>query len=130
RLAPANAEKLFALVEQEGVLNTTGVLTGQTPSNVPAVARRALPRPDDLDPYAQPNYPRPQYEPPQYLQPRYGQPHDPRYGSAQGYGPYYAQPQYRQPSMQQQDGRYQTYRYRDPYAEPYQPRYRSLFPFE
>ena len=28
RLLPANAEKLFALVEKEGVLNTTVVLTG------------------------------------------------------------------------------------------------------
>ena len=57
RLAPANAQKLFALVEQEGVLNTTVVLTGTTPSGAPAVARRRLPRPDEVaDPYAQPQY--------------------------------------------------------------------------
>ena len=43
--APANAEKLFALVEQEGVLNTTVVLTGTAPSRAPAVAKR--PRADD-----------------------------------------------------------------------------------
>ena len=41
RLLPANAEKLFALVEQEGVLNTTVVLTGVAPSGAPAVARGA-----------------------------------------------------------------------------------------
>src|SRR5258707_3578380 len=50
RLAPANAEKLFALVEQEGVLNTTVVLTGTAPSGAPLVARRnVLPRPGDAD---------------------------------------------------------------------------------
>src|ERR1700742_3947242 len=51
RLTPANAEKLYALVEQNGVLNTTVTLTGQTPrGGGPAVANRRLPRPDDLDP--------------------------------------------------------------------------------
>src|SRR5437879_12523302 len=49
RLAPANAEKLFALVEQEGVLNTTVTLTGIAPSGAPAIARRRLPRADALD---------------------------------------------------------------------------------
>src|SRR5438270_8366504 len=49
RLAPANAEKLFALVEQEGVLNTTVVLTGVAPSGGPAVAKRRLPQSDDLE---------------------------------------------------------------------------------
>src|SRR3954470_6303493 len=50
RLLPANAEKLYALVEKEGVLNTTVVLTGVTPSSAPAVARRGvLPRPSDAD---------------------------------------------------------------------------------
>jgi hypothetical protein len=40
RLSPANAEKLFALVEQEGITNTTVELTGTIPSAAPAVARR------------------------------------------------------------------------------------------
>ena len=90
RLLPANAEKLFALVEQEGVLNTTVVLTGVAPSGAPAVARRRV-QPDEFEP--------------QYAQPQYGQP---QYGSRNmcsrsmiAYGrpvygnPYYAQPQYR-----------------------------------
>src|SRR5437016_1057093 len=49
RLSPANAEKLYALVEQEGVLNTTVTLTGVASSGAPAVAKRRLPRTDDLD---------------------------------------------------------------------------------
>ena len=44
RLLPVNAEKLYALVEKEGVLNTTVILTGATPSRAPAVARRKQPR--------------------------------------------------------------------------------------
>src|SRR5882757_3191135 len=67
RLLPANAEKLFALVEQEGVLNTTVVLTGVAPSGAPAVARRALPRPNELEQvYGQPQYGQPQYGQSQY----------------------------------------------------------------
>jgi len=128
RLLPANAEKLFALVEQEGVLNTTVVLTGVAPSGAPAVARRALPRPDDL----QQDYAQPQYAP----QPQYGQ----RYGSVRrSDDPYYAQQQqqqqYEQPQPRygqqyQQPYATQGYRYRDPYTEPYAPRPRGLFPFE
>jgi len=109
RLAPANAEKLFALVEQEGVLNTTVVLTGIAPSGAPAVARRRLPRPDDLEQDdVQPQQPQ--------FGPRYGQPVN---------NPYYPQPQYRQPYA------VQGYRYRDPYGEPVYvpPRPRTLFPF-
>jgi L,D-transpeptidase-like protein len=41
RLLPANAGKLFALVEKEGVLNTTVVLTGVTPSSAAAAVRPA-----------------------------------------------------------------------------------------
>lgn len=116
RLAPANAEKLFALVEQEGVLNTTVVLTGVAPSGAPAVARRRLPRPDELEE---------EYVP---QQPHFG----PRYGSNQpAYGPYYAQPQSRQPFGQPYVIERPGYVYRDPYAEPYaRPRYRGMFPFE
>src|SRR3954469_13369569 len=101
RLLPANAEKLFALVEKEGVLNTTVVLTGVTPSSAPAVARRSvLPRADELDQDYGP--------PPQYSQPQY-QNGQPQYQYAQ---PQYQQPQYQQPQYQQpQDGQ----RYGNPY---------------
>ena len=79
RLTPANAEKLFALVEEDGVLNTTVILTGTAPSRAPAVAK--LRAPDELDEGSV-----------QPQQPSYG----PRYGSNQpAFGnPYYAQPQY------------------------------------
>jgi hypothetical protein len=138
RLTPANAGKLFALVQEDGVLNTTVTLTGQTPSSAPAVAKRRLPRSEELDdgyvqpqpgaryganqygnPYyaqqQQPYYGQPQYAQPQYAQPQYAQP---QYGQ-----PQYAQPQYGQPYSQQQP----RYYYRDPYADPYQ-RPRTTFP--
>ncbi len=100
RLSPANAETLYALVEQEGVLNTTVVLTGTIPSGAPAVARRrALPRPDGLD-YAEPQYRQRTLAPLGYT---YEQPYDP-YGAPRGYV------------------------YRDPYGAPvYQPRRGSIF---
>ena len=134
RLTPANAEKLYALVQKDGVLNTTVTLTGETPrGGGPAVAKRTLPRPgESVDQgYAQPQ--QPQYAPrygssqpsygnpyyaqqPVYAQPQYGQPY---YAQEPGY----AQPQYGQPVAPRAD-------YRDPYADRYQPRPRgSLFPF-
>jgi hypothetical protein len=133
RLLPANAKTLFELVEQEGVLNTTVVLTGVAPSGAPAVARRRVPRSDDLDEeyiqqqapqvgprYGsnQPAYGNPYYAQPQYVQPQYAQPQ-------------YAQPQY-QPFGQPQTLPRPGYVYRDPYSgQVYQqPRPRSLFPFE
>src|ERR1041385_716095 len=133
RLTPANAEKLFALVEEDGVLNTTVTLTGHTPSRAPAVAKRRAPD-DELEqqyvqPQQQPTYgPRygsnqPAYGNPYYAQPQYGQPY---YAQPQYAQPQYAQPQYGQPYYAQQPRTI----YRDPYAEPYQPRPRSLFPFE
>src|SRR5689334_22105736 len=85
RLTKANAEKLYALVEEDGVLNTTVILTGTTPSRAPAVAKRQLPRPDELDEEYVARQPQPQYGP------RYGA-NQPAYGN-----PYYAQPQYAQP---------------------------------
>ncbi len=114
RLLPANAEKLFALVEREGVLNTTVVLTGVAPSGAPAVARRRLPRPDELEEND--------------VQPQYGQ----RYGASQPvYGnPYYPQPQYRQPYGQPYVVQQPGYVYRDSYGEPYVRRRGSLFPME
>jgi hypothetical protein len=147
RLLPANAEKLFALVEKEGVLKTTVVLTGVTPSSAPAVARRnVLPRPGDADQdyvqpqqqygqqqYAQPQYQQPQYQQPQYAQPQYGRPWgNPNYYAQQQPQQYvqpqpqyqYAQPRYAEPAPAQ------GYRYRDPYGDiPPPPRPRTLFPF-
>ena len=132
RLTPANAEKLFALVQEDGVLNTTVVLTGQTPSRAPAVAKRRAPD-DELDQgyvqQQQPTYgPRygsnqPAYGNPYYAQPQYGQPY---YAQPQYARPQYAQPQYGQPYYAQPPRTI----YRDPYAEPYPPRPRTLFPFE
>jgi hypothetical protein len=124
RLLPANAEKLFALVEQEGVLNTTVVLTGVAPSGAPAVARRRV-QPDAEAQYAQPPYGQPQYAQPQYGEP-YGRP---VYGNVYSGNPYYAQPQYDQygrPYVVQRPG----YVYRDPYGDPYVPRRGSIFPFQ
>jgi len=105
RLTPANAEKLFALVKEDGVLNTTVILTGIAPSRAPAVAKRQFPRPDELDKdYVQPQQPthgprygsnQPAYGNPYYAQPQHGQPY---YGRPQyGQPTYYAQPQYVQP---------------------------------
>ena len=125
RLLPANAEKLFALVEQEGVLNTTVVLTGVAPSGAPAVARRRV-QPDELEP----QYAQPQYGQPQYGQPRYAQPQYDAYGRPVYRNPYYAQPQYRdqygRPYVVQQPG----YVYRDPNGDPYVQRRGSMFPFQ
>ena len=91
RLLPANAEKLFALVEQEGVLNTTVVLTGVAPSGAPAVARRRA-----AGRVRQPQYAQPQYGAAAVSASRYGsaisRPTAGQYGN-----PYYAQPQYAQP---------------------------------
>ena len=145
RLLPANAEKLYALVEKEGVLNTTVILTGVTPPSTPAVARRKLPQQDGLEelagqpqygqqpaqqaaqpqyygqqPYRQQYYGQPQY----YGQQSYGQLPRPSYGNPY-YGQQYAQPQYVQPQYAQP-----RYYGRDPYGEPYQPRPRTLFPFD
>ena len=98
RLSPANAETLFKLVEQEGVLNTTVVLAGTIPSAAPAVARRrVLPRSDELE-YAQPQYAQRQAQryyqaPPGYY---YAQPY-PYYAPPRGtiYADPYGQPLYR-----------------------------------
>ena len=117
RLLPANAEKLFALVQQEGVLNTTVVLSGVAPSGAPAVARRA-PRSDAEEAYAQPQYGQQQ---------QYGQLPRPAYGQQPVYGnPYYGQQQQAQP--QYADPRATIYR--DSYGQTYQVRPRSVFPFD
>src|SRR4029077_12923085 len=96
RLSPANAEKLYALVEEHGVLNTTVTLTGVAPSGAPAVAKRRLPRSDELDE--------------EYVQQQ--QQFGPRYGSNQ---PAYGNPYYSQTYTQPQ---YQYQQYGQPYALP------------
>jgi L,D-transpeptidase catalytic domain len=107
RLHPDNAKQLFALVKQQGVLNTAVVIAGEEPRvSAPAVARpnpnapqpkaapapsqprtaRSLPQYDDADVYD------PRTVPPGYRQPAYRQP-----GYPQGYPPpppgYYYAPQ-------------------------------------
>jgi L,D-transpeptidase catalytic domain len=152
RLLPANAKTLFELVEQEGVLNTTVVLTGVAPSRAPAVARRRAPsefdEPQDIPQYGQPQYGQPQFGPrygsnqpaygnPAYAQPQYGQYAQPQYAQPQYAQPQYAQPQYAQPQYAQPQYRQPAplprpgYVYRDPYGEPVYVRPRgSLFPFQ
>ena len=129
RLTPANAEKLFALVEEEGVLNTTVILTGtrraRAPARGDAAARRMRvmcsrnssqqygPRYGSNQPaYGNPYYAQPHYAQPQYAQPQYAQPYaQPQYAQPQYGQPTYAQPQYVQP---------QRPVYVDPYGRPYQ----------
>jgi hypothetical protein len=98
RLSPANAAVLFALVKQEGMANTSVVVTGQTPGgNGLEVARRnpdqeELYSPTPITPRAYGQQPAPGYAPPDYGQQQYGQ----RYGQ-QGYGQQgYAQQNYNQ----------------------------------
>jgi hypothetical protein len=64
RLAPANAAALFALVKQEGLGNTKVVLSGETPSRAPAVAkRRPAPRLEPTETYAREyRVPQPYYD--------------------------------------------------------------------
>jgi hypothetical protein len=136
RLTPANAEKLFALVQEDGVLNTTVILTGQTPGRAPAVAKRRSP--DELDEgYVQQQQPAyaPRYgsNQPAYAQPQYGQ--QPYYAQPQYGQPSYVQPQYAQPTYGQQQYAQPQYGqpprpvYRDQYGNTYQARPSTLFPY-
>jgi hypothetical protein len=123
RLAPENAAVLFALVEKEGMSNTTVIVSGATPrGGGPAMVRREIPAPAEAaagDPtpitpdyaarpayYGQPQYGQPAYGQPQYAQPAYNQPQyaQPAYGQ-RAYAqpafppqpqPYYGAPVYRQ----------------------------------
>jgi hypothetical protein len=62
RLSTANAARLYALVQQQGLSNTKVVIIGGTPSGAPAVARRRAPvETDDSAPMAY--APQPQYAP-------------------------------------------------------------------
>src|SRR4051812_2293906 len=120
RLTKANAEKLYALVQEDGVLNTTVILTGMTPSGAPGGAKRRLPRPDELDESTMQQQ--------QQQQQQYG----PRYGSNQpAYGnQYYAQqPQYAQPYLQQPQYGQQLYA-QPQYAQPPRYYYRDPYPYQ
>jgi lipoprotein-anchoring transpeptidase ErfK/SrfK len=72
RLNPANAAKLFALVQQQGVTNATVVIAGATPGPGGASPRRTAPTESDelpgaMQPFyrqAPSPYSRPSYEPP------------------------------------------------------------------
>src|ERR1700744_896028 len=67
RISRANATTLYALVQKQGVLNTTVTLTGSS--------QNSLVRPPKHPPqYAQPQYNQPQYNQPQSNQPQYAQP--------------------------------------------------------
>jgi hypothetical protein len=131
RLTKANAEKLYELVQEDGVLNTTVILTGATPTSAPAVAKRRLPRPDESDEAnVQQQQQRPTYGP-RYgsNQPTYGNQYyaqQPQYGQ-----PYYAQPQYGQPYYGQQPQYAQPPQtiYRDQYGNAYQARPGTQSPY-
>jgi L,D-transpeptidase catalytic domain len=84
RLSTANAAKLYALVEQQGLPNTKVVITGA--SGAPAVARRRAPVETGYDApmaYA----PQPRYAPPgaTYQQPPPGYPQYPQYPPMRGF---------------------------------------------
>jgi hypothetical protein len=99
RLSRANATTLYALVQKEGVLNTTVTLTGSSqialarnPRGRTDVARRD-PNAPQYDAAGEPVVLTPQAPPPpqQYNQPQYNQPQ-------------YGQPQYAQPMRRADDG--------------------------
>ena len=86
RLSTANAAKLYALVEEQGLPNTKVVITGATPAGAPAVARRRAPVETGYDApmaYA----PQPRYAPPgaTYQQPPPGYPQYPQYPPVRGF---------------------------------------------
>jgi len=86
RLSTANAAKLYALVEEQGLPNTKVVITGATPSGAPAVARRRAPVETGYDApmaYA----PQPRYAPggATYQQPPPGYPQYPQYPPMRGF---------------------------------------------
>jgi hypothetical protein len=122
RLAPENAAKLFALVQETGVLKTTVVLTGIAPAgNLPAVARRN----QSVDPYDDGGF---------AAQQQYGAQYGSQYGSRdeRRYGSIYSEPLPIQPGYQSGS----VYSSRRPvYSEPVPPppQYReprgSMFPF-
>jgi hypothetical protein len=111
RLNPENAAKLYALVEKEGVLNTTVVLTGSAEA---AIARRGKPHAPAAEETAvtsaRPSYGSsysPQTYGSGYAQQSYGQPYGEQYGPySYRARPYsnderYPQPVYREPAYPQ-----------------------------
>jgi hypothetical protein len=133
RLTKANAEKLYELVQEDGVLNTTVILTGATPTSAPAVAKRRLPRPDESDEANAQQQQQQHYGPrygsnqpasgnPYYAQPQYGQPYyaQPQYGQQQYGQSYFGQPQYAQPPRTI---------YRDQYGNTYEARPGTQVPY-
>ena len=111
RLSRANATTLYALVQEQGVLNTTVTLTGSSTVAIArkrgntAVARAEPAQPDQL--YQQ-QYQQPQYQQPQYQQQQYQQ-QQPQYSDAGQPVQLTPQPQFfparRQPQPQPQQQR-------------------------
>jgi hypothetical protein len=83
RLQPKNAAKLFALVQAEGVLNTTVVLTGQIPRSAPLVASPRIERQAPAQVYS--NEPRFEREPYVYGREGYAYERRPLYAPRQDY---------------------------------------------
>jgi len=83
RLHPENAAKLFALVQAEGVLNTTVVLTGQIPRSAPLVASPRIERQAPAQVYN--NEPRFEREPYGYGRDGYAYERRPLYAPRQDY---------------------------------------------
>lgn len=83
RLQPENAAKLFALVQAEGVLNTTVVLTGQIPRSAPLVASPRIERQAPAQAYN--NEPRFEREPYGYSRDGYVYERRPLYAPRQDY---------------------------------------------
>ncbi|HVT56441.1 MAG TPA: L,D-transpeptidase [Xanthobacteraceae bacterium] len=115
RLSVAHAEKLFHMVQQEGVLKTKVVLTGSEQIALKHNRTRVAEQEENAEPQQSQNrrlrerdsysYGRPQYDP-RYREPQYAD----RYGRPQGYGyDYYGdryyrpQPRYIQPQYPDQD---------------------------
>jgi hypothetical protein len=83
RLQPENAAKLYALVQAEGVLNTTVVLTGQIPRSAPLVASPRIERQAPAQVYN--NEPRFEREPYAYGRDGYAYERRPVYAPRQDY---------------------------------------------
>ena len=101
RISRANASTLYALVQKQGVLNTTVTLTGSSQIALARLSRsrtdvaRRDPTAPQQDAAGEPVVLTPQ-QPPQYAQPQYNQP---QYNQ-----PQYNQPQYAQPMQRADDG--------------------------
>jgi hypothetical protein len=112
RLAPANAAILFGLVKQEGMANTTVIVSGQIPRDTPLVASRQMPSEQGYG--QQPTQSEPGYGGQQGFYGQYAP-----YGQSQPYGqPTYDQyGQYRQSPYPSQPA--PAYAYGRPAYQPY-----------